>query len=63
MYHGPYHQRSNQRSRSHLGHQDFWAGLDDAGEPAVLESTAQRRLGALLLIVIGLGIAAALLLG
>ena len=63
MYHGPYHRRSDHRSRSHLGHQDFWAGLDDAGEPAVLDGTAQRRLGVLLLIVIGLGTAAALMLG
>lgn len=63
MYHGPYQRRSDHRIRPHLGHQEFWAGLDDAGEPAVLDRTAQRWLGALLLIVISLGVAAAVLLG
>lgn len=62
MYHKPYDHRSDYRHRRRHGSPDFWSGLDgDPSEPAIFDDKAKRWVVVLVLIMAGLGIAAALI--
>lgn len=61
MYDDPYDLRSNRRASPHRNSRDLWSDMNDAREPTILGGAAQGRL-ALALIIVCLGIAAAVFL-